>query len=98
MIKINEISAPSFFWIIYSIDPASATYAVFKWATRLTQLTLMQAYAIERRLEMIQLYLGTDPNYLLMLYYLKKVQDGRKEYADLSDTEDSPWIALAVCT
>lgn len=40
------------------------------------QSTLMQAYAIERRLEMIQLYLGTDPITCLCFYYLKKVQDG----------------------
>ncbi|XP_058632957.1 uncharacterized protein LOC131541301 [Onychostoma macrolepis] len=36
------------------------------------QLTLMQAYAIERRLEMIQLYLGTDPITCSCFYCFKK--------------------------
>ncbi len=45
MIKINEISVPYFLWIIYSIDTASETYAVL--SDSVVQLTLMQAYAIE---------------------------------------------------
>lgn len=79
------------FWITCSIDPAWAMHGLHARNSG-DQLTLMQAYGIEQRLEMIQFYLGTD---LLMLVLFKKsIGCGRNSLYDWSDTEEAPWNAL----
>lgn len=58
-------------------------------------MTLVQVYGIERRLEMVQLYLGSDPIICSCFNCLKRSTGwGRNSLYDLSDTEEAPWNAL----